>query len=461
MIGRRLRSTRGRVAVVTLVTLLLVGLVLFTAMDRTSIIDRVQAIREATLLDQERGRILEELETTGTATAKEGQVRVLIVPAGSVVGFAPFDTEVEVDPLPPSVDLSASGLDPALFESTVVYFPLLSQQGGWEVLETIDGNRQPIGPDDAIALLAVTDDAVIGPLSVRETLLAAIPIGSIALAAVFALVAGTGLRPVRRMTLEAAAIEIGDLDHRLADPGTGDELHELAATLNGMLDRVSQGVATERRFVADAAHELRSPIAASTALLEVSLTTGDLDWKTAAASVLDEQRRLAALVDDLVLLARLDDAGRTTDASETVMVDDLVVAEVSRPFTATIEVVHIEPVAVDAERRSLERVVRNLLSNADHHAAARIEVHLSAERTGGVLHVDDDGPGIPVEQRTRIFDRFARLDDARSRDAGGSGIGLAVVKQVVELHGGTVIATDSPLGGARLTVILPLSTLGT
>ena len=302
---------------------------------------------------------------------------------------------------------------------------------------------------------------MIGPLSVGETLLAAIPIGSIALAAVFALVAGTGLRPVRRMTLEAAAIEIGDLDNRLADPGTGDELDELAATLNGMLDRVSQGVATERRFVADAAHELRSPIAASTALLEVSLTTDDLDWKTAAASVLDEQRRLAALVDDLVLLARLDDAGRTTDASEAVMVDDLVVAEASRPFTATIEVVHIEPVAVNAERRSLERVVRNLLSNADRHAASRIEVHLSTERAGGVLHVDDDGPGIPIEQRTQIFDRFARLDDARSRDAGGSGIGLAIVKQVVETHGGTVIATESPLGGARLTVTLPLATLCT
>lgn len=458
MMGRRLRSTRGRVAVVTLVTFSMLGLVLLSILDRAGIIDRVQEIRESDLIDQERDRILEELETTGTTTPRDGQVRVLVVPGDSVVGFQSFDTEVRADDVPATADLSPSGLDPRLFDSTIVFFPLL-QNRGWEILRTIDGDAQPVGPDGSVALMAITDDAVIGPLSVRETLLAAIPIGSIAFAAVFALVAGTGLRPVRRMAHEASSIEIGDLDHRLADPGTGDELDDLAATLNRMLDRVSQGVATERRFVADAAHELRSPIAASTALLEVSLSTSDLDWHSAAASVLDEQRRLAALVDDLILLARLDDAGNITDATETVMVDDIVVAEASRAFTAELAVVHIEPVAVNADRRSLERVVRNLLSNADRHAATRIDVHLDSTDTHAVLHVDDDGPGIPVEQRTRVFDRFARLDDARTRDAGGSGIGLAIVKQAVELHGGTVAATDSPLGGARLTVTLPLATL--
>ena len=456
MIGRRLRSTRGRVAAVTLVTFSLVGLLLFAVLDRSGLVERLQEVREGDLVDQERGRLSEELATTGTVTPREGQVRTLVVPPGSVVGFFSFDTEVEVDNVPVETDLSPSGLDAALFDSTVVYFPLLSQRG-WSVLEGFDGDIRSVGPEDSIVLMAVTDDAVVGPLSVRETLLLSIPIGSIALAAVFALVAGTGLRPVRRMTLEASSIEIGGLDRRLADPGTGDELDDLATTLNGMLDRVSQGVATERRFVADAAHELRSPIAASTAMLEVSLRTEDLDWKTAATSVLDEQRRLAALVDDLVLLARLDDAGRATEATETVMVDDIVVAEASRPFTATIEVVRIEPVPVEADRRSIERVVRNLLSNADRHAATRLEVRLGTTATHGVLHVDDDGPGIPVEQRSRIFDRFARLDDARSRDAGGSGIGLAIVKQVVELHGGTVEITDGPLGGARFTVTLPLS----
>ncbi len=460
MIGRRLRSTRGRVAFVTLLTFLTVGIVLFEVLRFSGIVDRVQDLREGDLIDQEEARLRDELAATGTAIPRNGQVRTLIVPAGSVVGVASYDTEVQADNLPPTVDVSPGGLDPALFDTTVVFYPSLSQRGGWEVLRATDGDApsgsaQPIGPEKAIALLAVTGDDVIGPLSVREALLAAIPIGSIVLATTFALVAGSGLRPVRRMTAEAAGIEIGDLTRRLPDPATGDELEDLAATLNGMLDRVSQGVATERRFVADAAHELRSPIAASTALLEVALSTDDFDWRTAAASVLDEQRRLGALVDDLVLLARLDDAGPIT--GEPLMLDDIIAAEASRPFTATIEVVDLRPVAIDADRRSLERVVRNLLSNADRHAGTRIEVGLDVTATHGVLQVDDDGPGIPVEERERIFERFARLDDARSRDAGGSGIGLAIVKEVVEAHGGKVAVTESPLGGARFTVTLPLS----
>jgi signal transduction histidine kinase len=261
------------------------------------------------------------------------------------------------------------------------------------------------------------------------------------------------------MTAEAAGIEMGDLDRRLANPRTGDELEQLASTLNGMLERVSDGVATERRFVADAAHELRSPIAASSALLEVSLNTDGFEWRDVASSVLDEQRRLGALVDDLVLLARLDDAALLT--TEHVMFDDVVAAETSRPFASDIEVVQLEPVAVDADPRALVRVVRNLLANADRHARSRIEVRLATTPTGGLLHIDDDGPGIPVEQRDRVFERFARLDDARSRDAGGSGIGLAIVKQVTEVHGGTVVATDSPLGGARFSVTLPISHLTT
>ena len=455
MTGRRLRSTRGRVAVMTLVTFALIGLILLTILDRSGLIFRVQDFRERDLIDQEEARLMDEIAATGTATLGNGQVRTIIVPAGSVLGFEPFNSEVEADFLPASVDISPSGLDPAVFESTVVFFPQLSQRG-WSVLRGFNASDpQPIGPEQSIALLAVTDDAVIGPLSVYETLLTLIPIGSITLAAMFALVAGTGLRPVRRMTLEAGSIEIGDLDHRLAEPGTGDELDDLAATLNGMLDRVSQGVATERRFVADAAHELRSPIAASMALLEVSLSTDDMDWKTTASSVLDEQRRLGALVDDLVLLARLDDAG--SNATERLMFDDIVAAEASRPFRSVIEVVAIEPAAVDADRRSLQRVVRNLLSNADRHASVRIEVCLAVAGGRAVFTVDDDGPGIPLEQRSVIFDRFARLDDARSRDAGGSGIGLSIVKQVTEHYGGTVTASDSPLGGARFTVTLPLA----
>ncbi len=455
MSALHVRSIRRRVAVTTLVTFSVLGLLLFAIVDSTGIVAKAQDLREESFINREKARITAEIAATGTALPRDGQVRTLIVPADSVVGADPTDFEVQADEVDPATDLSPLGLDPELFESTVVYFPLLSIRGEWTFLGTIDRSPRIFGPEKSVALMAVTDDAVVGPLSVRQSLLAAIPVGSLALAAAFALVAGSGLRPVRRMTAEAAGIEIGDLTRRLPDPRTGDELEELAATLNGMLDRVSDGVATERRFVADAAHELRSPVAASTALLEVSLSADGLEWRGVASSVLDEQRRLGALVDDLVLLARLDDVSRLT--AERVMLDDLVAAEASRMFASEIEVVHLEPVAINADPRSLARVVRNLLSNADRHAHTRIEVRLETTPTVGVLHVDDDGPGIPVEERERVFERFARLDDARSRDAGGFGLGLAIVNQVTELYGGTVIATDSPLGGARLTVTFPIS----
>ncbi len=361
MIGQRLRSTRGRVGLVTLVTFAVVGLVVFAALDRSGVIVRVQDYLENELIRDEEARLTEQLATTGVATPRNDQVRTIIVPAGSVVGFDTFDTEVRADFLPSTVDLSAAGLDETLFDSTVVFFPSLSQRGGWDVFTGMEGSPVPVRPDGSIALMVVTDDAVVGPLSVREALVAAIPVGSVAFAAMFALVAGSGLRPVRRMTRQAAAIEIRELDRRLPEPGTGDELDELAETLNGMLDRVRQGVVTERRFVADAADELRSPITASTAMLEVALEADDPEWEETAARVLGEQRRLASLVDDLVLLARLDDAGRSAVPTERVMLDDVVAAEASRPFRSRVEVVALEPVPIDGERRSLERVVRNLL----------------------------------------------------------------------------------------------------
>ncbi len=245
MIARRLRSTRGRVFMVTLLTFLLIGAVLLNVMWFTGITDRMQDILERDLIAGEEARLRDELATTETAMPRNGQVRTIIVPAGSVAGYRSFDTEVQADEIPPDTDVSPTGLDPALFDTKVIYYPSLLQRGGWQVFDDFNGELVPIGPDASIALLAVTDDAVVGPFSVHEALRTAIPLGSLAFAVIFSLVAGSGLRPVRRMTREAASIEIGGLDQRLADPGTGDELHDLAITLNGMLDRVSQGVATE------------------------------------------------------------------------------------------------------------------------------------------------------------------------------------------------------------------------
>lgn len=456
MNGRLFRSTRGRVGIITLVTFSVVGLIMFAVLDFTGVIGSYQDVRDNSLLTAEDSRIAQEIQESGSVEPRTGKVRTIIVNADRVVGLDPLNYEEYADSLPVGTDLSPEGLDPAVFDSSIVFFPILEQRG-WHAYDGFGDDFEPIPYNGVVVLSAVVDHSMIGPLSVSTVLLLAIPVGSVLLAGLFAAVAGTGLRPVRRMTQEAAEIQIGDLEGRLPDPGTGDELSDLSATINSMLDRVSNGVATERRFVADAAHELRSPIAASTSLLEVALSTGDLDWTTTASSVLDEQRRLGALVDDLVLLARLDDAGKQAHPEESISFDDIVVAETSRPFSNNIEVITIEPVEINADPRSIVRLVRNLLSNADRHAAGRIEVRLETKDGFARLHIDDDGPGVPVDQRTYVFDRFARLDAARTRDAGGSGIGLAIVKQVAELNNGTAIVTDSPLGGARFTVAMPIA----
>ena len=455
MIGRRLRSSRGRVGITALVSFGLFGLVVFVVLDRSCLIARAQTAWDTHLILNEQGRLTAQLSAGQAATPTDGQVRTIFVPAGSVVGISPSDYEVESTVLPAGTDLSPSGLDETLFTSNVVFFPLLEQRG-WKVFLGSDtGEPVAVKPDGSIALTSVADDAVLGPLSLRQATFAVIPIGAVLSAVLFAAVAGSSLRPVRRMTRQAALIEIGELDRRLPIPGTGDELDELAETLNTMLDRVRQGVLTERRFVADAAHELRSPVTASAALLEVALGTDDPEWEATGAQVLSEQRRLAQLVDDLVLLARLDDAAGRIARPERVMLDDLVAEEASRPFRSALQVVALEPAAIDGDRRSLERVVRNLLSNADRHASSRIDISLQVSVGVAMLHVDDDGSGIPVESRRTVFERFARLDDARSRHDGGSGIGLAIVNEVVAAHGGAVVIEDSPLGGARFTITLP------
>ncbi len=457
MMGQFGRSTRGRVAIITASTFLLIGSFIYLMLDRTSVINSLQDVHDESLLEAEHGRIIDELRTTGSVEPRSGQVRTLVVPADRVFGLDPSSSESYTGVLPDGTDLSPEGLDPALFDTYVVVYPVLNLRG-WHAFDSFDDEFEAAPTGDVVILSAVIDHSIVGPLSLHGLLITAIPVGSLIAAALFAAVAGTGLRPVRRMSSQAADIQLGDLDHRLPDPGTGDELSDLATTINAMLDRIDEGVGNQRRFVADAAHELRSPVTASTALLEVALAADDDDdWRSTAARVLDEQRRLGGLVDDLVLLARLDDSDSASEAAGQISLDDIVVSETSRPFAHRLDVVELEPVEFVGDANQLVRLVRNLLSNADRHASSQIEVRLRSDAETVVLQVDDDGPGVPVEQRKRVFDRFTRLDQARARDSGGSGIGLAIVKHVAERYGGTATVTGSPLGGACFIITLALT----
>jgi signal transduction histidine kinase len=230
--------------------------------------------------------------------------------------------------------------------------------------------------------------------------------------------------------------------------------------MNTMLERLQRSRDHERRFVSDASHELRSPLASIRAQLEVDALDADGDARDDAggirAGVLADTIRLERIVGDLMELARSEETTARPESSvalDVVVADEITAVQRSSPIEIT--AVGIDDTVVRGRSDALARVTRNLLDNAVRHAAGRVRVGLHHGDGWAELTVDDDGPGIPAEAEQRIFDRFARLDGSRDRATGGVGLGLAVVRAVVEHHGGTVSYARSPLGGARFAVRLP------
>lgn len=270
-------------------------------------------------------------------------------------------------------------------------------------------------------------------------------------------VVGRALAPVEAMRAEVETISTAELHRRVPVPSTGDEISRLARTMNRMLERLERGQERQRRFVSDASHELRSPVASIRQHAELALShPSRVSPEDLARVVLDEDLRVQRLVEDLLLLARMDE-GEDVPAKE-VDLDDVVLDEVARQRAvgdAEVDVSGVSAGRVIGDPRRLARLVANLLENAIRHARRRVAVSLVEEEAEVLLTVDDDGPGIPPEERQRVFERFVRLEAARDRDSGGSGLGLAIVAEVASLHGGVVTADGSPLGGARLQVRLP------
>jgi signal transduction histidine kinase len=228
--------------------------------------------------------------------------------------------------------------------------------------------------------------------------------------------------------------------------------------MNGMIARLQDAQGVQRRFVADASHELRSPLATIATGLEL-MQRGPTDPGTVTA-LRGETERLNRLVDALLLLARADERGLQPRREE-VDLDEVAESERGRPAdSAVVAEVHAQPVRVIGDRGQLARVVRNLVDNARRHARSRVLVMVTREADTAVIEVSDDGPGVPVADRGRVFERFVRLDDARARSDGGSGLGLAIVAEVVTAHGGTVEVDDAPGGGALFRVRLPAQPYG-
>lgn len=294
---------------------------------------------------------------------------------------------------------------------------------------------------------------------------------------------GAALRPVDALRAGAERIGAGDdASARLPVPAGQDEIRSLALTLNGMLDRLQEAADSQRRFVADAAHELRSPVASLRMQVEVaqrlasrSGASGSSGASTSsgspapsepdadeglAAELLPDVERLGRLVDDLLLLARAGSprsAHRPEELDVTRLVGDLV----QRYATARVPVrLHAprgaEPVVADLDRAGLQRAVANLVDNATRHAREQVTVRVRTQADRLLIEVVDDGEGIPADQRERVFDRFTRLDEARDRDAGGTGLGLAIARELARRDGGEITLHDAEPGLlARLSYAAP------
>ncbi|GAA2399724.1 HAMP domain-containing sensor histidine kinase [Streptomyces glaucosporus] len=306
------------------------------------------------------------------------------------------------------------------------------------------------------ASLAEQEEAV---STVTDTMLVGLPALLAVVGGVTWLVTRGALRPVEGIRREMAAIAAGtDLSRRVPEPPTGDEVARLARTTNETLAVLEASVERQRRFVADASHELRSPIASLRTQLEVAAAhPGLLDLDGA----IHDTVRLQDLAADLLLLARLDAGERP--GGKRVALDALVREELAQRAGDRIAVTLAEeageaagaPVEVTGSRGHLARVLGNLLDNAQRHAETRIRVSVGRRDGQAVLEVADDGAGVPEEERERIFERFVRLDDARSRDDGGAGLGLAIARDVASRHGGTLTVGRAPEGGALFTLLLP------
>jgi signal transduction histidine kinase len=330
----------------------------------------------------------------------------------------------------------------------------------------------PVG-DSPFRVVAVTAGTQTNPLSVYvgsslepvddavQNLTLALSLGAPSLLALVLgltwLAVGRALRPVEQIRSEVDSISERNLHRRVPQPPERDEIGRLAATMNHMLDRLDDAAARKRRFLADASHELRSPLATMRSQLEVDLAHPDqADRQATESALLEETLHMQRLVDDLLDLAHLDEQPEPA-RREVLDIDEVVLAEVRRISTRGKVIVDARQVSAAqtiGDPDSLGRAVRNLLDNAERHAHRTVTVAVAAADGSVRIVVSDDGPGVAAGDRERIFDRFARADSSRSRNDGGRGLGLAIARDIAAAHGGTLRLVDADRG-ASFAIELP------
>ncbi|MFT7474746.1 MAG: signal transduction histidine kinase [Verrucomicrobiales bacterium] len=358
--------------------------------------------------------------------------------------------EIVDQPLVPINDLFDLGLFPAAFddfESGLFGAPEPDQ------LDIEIGRRTIEGV--SFAFLAEVSDELDALETVRNTLRNVVIVLTLLAGLATWFVAGRALRPVGAITDQVKEITAGTLSERVPEPKAADEVGVLARTMNTMLGRLENSDLRRRQFVSDASHELRTPVAVLRSEAEVARRAPDSTTIDDFASVvLGESKRLEGLVEDLLSLARGDEA-RSFDATAAIDVDEIVLAEAERTRALAVDKKAVSAGRVIGHQDHMHRVVAHLLDNAARHGESTVAVGVQTIGETVRIWVDDDGPGITEAERERIFGRFIRLDDARNRDAGGAGLGLAVVHETVARMNGTIEVLDSPLGGARFQIEFP------
>lgn len=379
--------------------------------------------------------------------------------------------------------LSASGQVIASSPDIAGESPLgktVSEPGATQMIETLDGGTDPNqsghvdvermllggfgvrGPDGLLTVLVAgsltpVEDATAALVPVLAVVL---PIVLLVVAGVVWLLTGRALAPVEAIRSQAEEIGAEALNLRVPVPQSGDEIERLARTMNEMLDRLDGAAQMQRRFVADASHELRSPVAAMRTMLEVAQShPGSVDMGSLIQDLLYEDLRLETLTRDLLTLARHDE-GALDVKSEQFDVCALLAEEVASARARSSHSMHLEPLAyatIMGDRDRVSQALRNLTDNALRHTVSSVWITCNVQNHDVIIMVSDDGNGIPPDSREVVFDRFVRLDDSRSRAAGGSGLGLAVCRALIEAHHGSVACVEPEHGGASFRIRLPLA----
>lgn len=433
-------------AAVVLASLVIVGAVSVVLLNQSMCadVDAAARARAAAVAERLREEPPDELESVLLATDQRIVAVQVVDRGGQVVRRSQSAPERPLIPLQdsaftdPRVGVPATSDDDIRVASQTVS----GRKGQYTVL--VGGGIEPI---ESMVSTVATMLAITAPV-----------VAVVAAVATYLLVRRS-LRSVDAIRSRVTQISASDLGERVPVPNRADEISALAVTMNEMLTRIEAGHSAQRRFVGDASHELRSPLATVISALEIAESHPEmLDKTLLQTALLPEAHRMQSLVEDLLLLARADEHGLPMRRTE-IDLDDLAGAEVARLKRETSLKIsaQLAAVKVTGDALGVARVLRNLADNATRHAGAEVSIVVRAEGDSAYLHVCDDGPGIPADERDRVFERFVRLDTDRSRHGGGSGLGLAIVAEIVAAHEGTVGIGDHAGGGTVMTVQLPLA----